>query len=128
MKEADMYLTLNKLNLKCAIAAGAIAGLLSPILNTIMTIVLGVTAYVWSVYTFWKPAHEPKFTEDLPGYRSDKVICADCGKTAFRWIEDKSSRQDGHCGCWADCEHCDTITGVAECPCEEETPPPFAVE
>lgn len=62
--------------------------------------------------------HAPKFDED--NFTTDQVICADCEKPAVRWIEDKSSRVGNHCGCWADCEACGTITGVKSCPCDEE--------
>lgn len=62
--------------------------------------------------------HSPKFDED--NFTTDEVICADCEKPAVRWIEDKSSRVGNHCGCWADCEACGTITGVKSCPCDNE--------
>lgn len=48
---------------------------------------------------------------------SDWCVCADCGSVAELWIEDENSRIEGHCGCWADCKECNTVTGVAKCPC-----------
>ena len=45
------------------------------------------------------------------------VICADCGNVAKLWSEDESTRPASHCGCWADCEECGTITGIERCNC-----------
>lgn len=62
--------------------------------------------------------HRPTFEDEE--FPTDEVICADCEKPAVRWIEDKSSRVGNHCGCWADCEACGTVTGVKSCPCTKK--------
>ena len=54
----------------------------------------------------------PPLTED-----SDWCVCADCSHVAKRWIEDKTTRVENHCGCWAECKNCNTLTGVEKCPC-----------
>lgn len=52
--------------------------------------------------------------------KENECICADCSNVARLWVEDVISRLEDHCGCWADCDECDTVTGVEWCPCYQD--------
>lgn len=54
-----------------------------------------------------------EFTND-DAFTSETCTCADCGGVATLWIEDESTRLPDHDGRWADCENCDTITGIQD--------------
>ena len=68
---------------------------------------------------------EPKHIDEVAQFTdadcfTDEIVeCSDCLGDATLWVEDTSTRVDGHCGCWADCEECDTVTG-ANCQCDNE--------
>lgn len=66
----------------------------------------------------------PQMVQDWQEEGFALCVCGDCGEIAPEWEECETTRFQPNgeawnleCGHWADCPHCDTITGVEICSC-----------